>query len=158
MKAISLKQPWANLVANGKKTIETRTWPTKHRGNLLIVSSKRPNTPPAGYAVAIVRVIDCRPMTIADKNAACCKIHPKAWAWILEDIRPITPFPVKGSLGICEAALPNSVIESQLHTTLHRHQKQGYVSYSARPEKQSLHPGSYSSQQYHNKQLHERDQ
>ncbi len=102
MKAISLKQPFANWVAEGKKTIETRTWPTKYRGPLLIVSSKSPKIEPAGFAVAIATVVDCRPMTEQDEPAACCKIYPKAWAWILEDIRPIKPFPVKGALGIYE--------------------------------------------------------
>lgn len=31
-KAISLKQPWANWVAEGKKMIETRKWTTRYRG------------------------------------------------------------------------------------------------------------------------------
>lgn len=36
MKAISIRQPWAWLVAMGVKDIENRTWPTKHRGRTLI--------------------------------------------------------------------------------------------------------------------------
>lgn len=44
MKAISIKQPWAKLIAHGKKTIEVRSWPTHHRGPLLIVSSAQPET------------------------------------------------------------------------------------------------------------------
>lgn len=40
MKALNVKQPWAWLIASGKKTIETRTWSTKYRGPILIVSSK----------------------------------------------------------------------------------------------------------------------
>lgn len=39
MKALSLRQPWAWLVAAGYKTIETRTWGTKYRGLLLIHAS-----------------------------------------------------------------------------------------------------------------------
>ena len=46
MKAISIRQPWANLIAAGGKTIEVRTRPTKYRGPLLIVSAKRPTVPP----------------------------------------------------------------------------------------------------------------
>lgn len=42
MKALSVKQPWAELIASGVKTIETRTWYTSYRGPLLICSSKRP--------------------------------------------------------------------------------------------------------------------
>lgn len=41
MKAISLWQPWATLVAVGAKEIETRSWPTSHRGPLLIHAAKR---------------------------------------------------------------------------------------------------------------------
>lgn len=98
MKAISLKQPFANWVASGKKTIETRTWPTKYRGEVLIVSSKSPNIEPAGHALAIVEIVDCRPMTKKDEKRACCKLYPRAWAWELRNIRRIVPFRVKGSL------------------------------------------------------------
>lgn len=41
MRAISLWQPWADLIAWGYKTMETRLWPTHHRGDLLICSAKR---------------------------------------------------------------------------------------------------------------------
>ncbi len=41
MKAISLHQPWASLVATGVKTIETRSWSTKYRGPLAIHAAKR---------------------------------------------------------------------------------------------------------------------
>lgn len=109
MKAISLKQPWANLVASGKKTIETRKWPTKYRGDLLIVSSQNPKIPPAGYALAIVEVVGCRPMTKSDEQAACCKLYKGAWAWELINIRPIMPFPVKGQLSFYEVAFPRKV-------------------------------------------------
>lgn len=36
MKALTLHQPWASLVALGVKTIETRSWSTKYRGQLVI--------------------------------------------------------------------------------------------------------------------------
>src|SRR4051812_45890081 len=39
MKALSLLQPWANLVVMGVKTIETRSWTTAYRGELLIHAS-----------------------------------------------------------------------------------------------------------------------
>lgn len=106
LKALSVKQPWANLIANGQKSIETRLWPTDHRGDLLIVSSKLPAIAPAGCAVAVVRLVDCRPMTRADEPAACCPYYPGAWAWILSDIRPIEPFPVRGQLKLYDVPLP----------------------------------------------------
>ena len=100
MKALSIKQPWANLIAAGKKTIERRTWTTSYRGPLLIISSKRPPIEPAGYAVAIVDLVDCRPMTPDDEKAACCPIYENAVAWVLCNVCVIEPFPVKGQRGI----------------------------------------------------------
>jgi hypothetical protein len=40
MKALSLTQPWATLVAIGAKRIETRSWATAYRGPLAIHASK----------------------------------------------------------------------------------------------------------------------
>lgn len=39
MKALSLLQPWASLVAIGAKRIETRSWSTRYRGPLAIHAS-----------------------------------------------------------------------------------------------------------------------
>ncbi len=39
MKALSLKQPWAELVVMGRKSIELRTWNTKFRGEFLVHAS-----------------------------------------------------------------------------------------------------------------------
>lgn len=41
MKAISLWQPWASAIAVGLKRFETRSWPTRYRGPLLIHAAKR---------------------------------------------------------------------------------------------------------------------
>lgn len=41
MKALSLWQPWATLIAVGQKRIETRHWPTTYRGPLAIHATKR---------------------------------------------------------------------------------------------------------------------
>ena len=40
MKCLSLKQPFADLLASGEKTIELRKWNTKYRGKFLIHASK----------------------------------------------------------------------------------------------------------------------
>lgn len=88
IKALTLHQPWASLMAWGVKTIETRGWPTAYRGPLAIHAAKTiPNyaratvldSPilshalrfhgvdlvtwaglPLGAVVAIVDLIDCR--------------------------------------------------------------------------------------------------
>ena len=106
MKALSVKQPWANLIASGAKTIETRVWETPYRGELLIVSSRQPAIAPAGCAVAVVRVVDCRPMTKNDESAACCNLYPGAWAWVLDGVRAVEPWAVRGQLRIYDVHLP----------------------------------------------------
>lgn len=40
MKALTICQPYADLIASGEKWIENRTWPTKHRGLLCIHAGK----------------------------------------------------------------------------------------------------------------------
>lgn len=40
MKALTLTQPWATLVAIGAKTVETRSWKTPYRGPLAIHAAK----------------------------------------------------------------------------------------------------------------------
>jgi uncharacterized protein (UPF0264 family) len=39
-KALSLKQPWAALLAHGWKTIEVRRWTTRHKGQVLIHAAR----------------------------------------------------------------------------------------------------------------------
>ena len=41
MKAITVTQPWAQLLVCGAKVYDTRTWQTSHRGPLLIHAAKR---------------------------------------------------------------------------------------------------------------------
>lgn len=41
-KVLSLLQPWAQLVVTGNKIIETRSWNTSYRGELLIHASATP--------------------------------------------------------------------------------------------------------------------
>ncbi len=43
MKALSIKQPWASLIAHGIKDIENRTWATKYRGTIYIHASSKPS-------------------------------------------------------------------------------------------------------------------
>lgn len=40
IRALSLTQPWASLIALGAKQMETRSWPTKYRGPVLIHAAK----------------------------------------------------------------------------------------------------------------------
>lgn len=51
MKCLSLHQPWASLLVHGQKQVETRGWPTNHRGQLLIHAAKKWG-PDLGYICA----------------------------------------------------------------------------------------------------------
>jgi len=114
MKALSLRQPYASFIAIGKKTIETRTWATNYRGELLIVSSKGKiykDVPyrhllsmglPFGMALATVELIACRPMIKEDEKNAMISYNPLLFAWVLINIKRIEPFPVKGQLRLFE--------------------------------------------------------
>lgn len=127
IKAISLHQPWASYIADGLKTIETRTRPTSVRGELLICSTKkrdkgRPKSfrqLPYGKAVAIVELYGCRRMKKADAEAAMCPWSVDRWSWLLKNIRAIeTPFDVKGSQGFYYVEMPDA-----LKTTKHKKEK-----------------------------------
>ncbi len=109
MKAISLKEPWASLVMNGKKTIETRVWQTKYRGKLLICASAIPKSEVSGNAIAVANLVDCRPMTKADERQACCAVYDGAYSWVLNKVKPITPFKVKGRLRLFNVTVPGKI-------------------------------------------------
>jgi hypothetical protein len=103
IKALSIKQPWANMIADGKKTIETRTWKTNHRGAIAIVSSKSPDIAPAGYLLAIGTIVDCREMVKADEEKAYVRCLPGLYAWELHAVKKLDkPIPIKGKQGLYE--------------------------------------------------------
>lgn len=101
IRALSLRQPWASMVADGRKTIETRTWRTNYRGMLAIHASMRPyDGLPTGGIIAIARLYDCRPMTVEDEAQACIALYDGAYAWLLADVRAVPIIPCKGKLGL----------------------------------------------------------
>jgi hypothetical protein len=75
--ALSLKQPWAALLALGLKTIEVRRWPTARRGRILIHAARVPDERPEAWAhvpkewletaqllggiIGAGEILDCRP-------------------------------------------------------------------------------------------------
>jgi hypothetical protein len=78
MKCLSLHQPWASLLAHGKKRVETRSWAIKHRGPLLIHAAKR-WTPDEGYVAAdplwFRPALESIGITLTPDDAAC----ERAW-------------------------------------------------------------------------------
>jgi hypothetical protein len=112
MKAVSIKQPWASLIAAGVKTLEIRQWPTVHRGPLLIVSSRRPvlEGHRLGQALCMVNVVDCRRMTRDDLPFACIPdFYFDHYAWVLRDVKLIEPFSVMGQLRLFD--VPDKLIK-----------------------------------------------
>ena len=110
MLALSVRQPWASLIAWGEKTVEVRSWRTAYRGPLLIYASGRDVDAdglllPAGYLIARCELVDVRPLTTADLESACMEELPDGpcFAWVLADAAEVEPRPAKGKLHLWEA-------------------------------------------------------
>ena len=77
MKVITIKQPFASLIAAGIKEYEFRTWKTKYRGEILIHAGKGIDKKamkkfecygldyPSGAIIARVNLTDC--VTVDDE-------------------------------------------------------------------------------------------
>lgn len=64
MKAITLWQPWASLLASGAKIYETRSWATKYRGPIAIhAATKKVDTKSLPGAAVHAMVNAVRPIT-----------------------------------------------------------------------------------------------
>lgn len=126
MKVLSLREPFASLILEEKKRIETRSWKTNYRGELYIHASlgkikhsdnriKRLLTylinkeMKYGLVIAKCKLVDCLYMdeaflTKIAKNiteADCGHYELGRYAWILEDVIPLDqPIAAKGKLGI----------------------------------------------------------
>jgi hypothetical protein len=111
MRTIVLRQPWASLVLEGKKTIELRTWQTKHRGPVLIVVGKGIDHSdakkhgwrdgPRGVALCIVDLDNVRPATLDDEQSAgCVPDASREFAWCISNPRPVRQIPMLGRLGL----------------------------------------------------------
>lgn len=113
MKALSICQPFAQLVVSGAKCIETRSWKTAYRGRLAIHASGTftPAThelcqqPPFAAALAragipdpgelargaligVVELLECRrvedlPPTLLEGEEHFGDFRPGRWGWIL---------------------------------------------------------------------------
>lgn len=102
--ALGIKQPWAELIVLGHKTIEVRSQPTRIRGPIYIYTSQKlaredfaqaaikqfqlqPEDLVTGMIIGTVNLIDCRPAVPADAEAACVpsQLLNDAYAWILAE-------------------------------------------------------------------------
>lgn len=131
MKCLMLKQPWAHLVATGKKTMETRTWRTNYRGQLAIGASQAHDVDGDVYlrsrsiqfppAIQMVRGAIVATATLRDVVAYTPELVPQGlcphtagevrYGWLLEDVKMLErPVPVKGRLGLFD--LPLGILPS----------------------------------------------
>jgi hypothetical protein len=123
MKALSVRQPFADQIAIGVKTIEFRTWSTDHRGKLLICASSHDpglwldveadgaveQLPlPCGVMLCVVKLVNIRQMTRADAKDYDCEFDPGTLAWELEGGYAVLPEPVTGKLHLFE--VPDDLI------------------------------------------------
>lgn len=105
MKSLSIRAPYAMLIADGTKTIEWRSWSTNYRGKLLICSSAHNpaswgNALITGHAICTVDLINCVPFSKSHLlNAYLDKMpEPAGYAWILGNLQIIKPIKIKGKL------------------------------------------------------------
>lgn len=97
MRALSIKQPFAELIARGDKTKELRSRNTSHRGPLLVVASKAPDR-----GALTAAAID--PSTLVYGHAVCVvdlvdvEETDDGYAYVLARPRRVDPVPVTGSL------------------------------------------------------------
>jgi len=125
LKALTLHQPYASLMALGIKTIETRSWKTNYRGPIAIHSSRRivnyidsslknylenklgplENLPKSGI-LAICNLYDCIEMTYDNcptdfMECKCGLFYPGRFMWKTELIKTFKkPIPARGKQGL----------------------------------------------------------
>ncbi len=134
MKALSIQNPWAQLIADGFKRIEVRTWSTDYRGPLLICSSRRSSKKENnailerlvemgyeladdyfvdGHALAVVELTKVRPLKAKDAKKAMLdttELEGK-YAWVMKKIKMLeTPFPVQGRSKLFEVETPEDMV------------------------------------------------
>lgn len=122
MKVITIKQPYATLIAEGLKEYEFRTWNTKYRGEILIHAGLGVDKKalkrfqhlnldyPSGCIIAKVNLTDSIYVddnfinAVYPKNPLVYKnIKNKDWkgyAFKLENIRKVKPITIKGKLSL----------------------------------------------------------
>ncbi len=127
IRALWWYQPFASLMLPPYNKIETRTYPTKVRGKVLICVCKKNLTiselgeitgneqyrkivssglyghafhrEHLGKAIAIDDLVDCRPMTKEDEDKCFVEYRQDRYCWIFDNVKPIEPFPIKGKQG-----------------------------------------------------------
>ncbi len=113
-KVLSVRQPHADLILSGKKTIELRSWFTNYRGPLLIVVAQRTDRQAMrtmgldekdfvrGVALCMVDLVEIKPMDPEDAEPSCNSYDPALYSWFFTNVRPVRQTGFKGQLGLFE--------------------------------------------------------
>ena len=120
MKVLTIKQPWATLIAEGIKKYEFRSWKTNYRGKILIhagtgIDKKELEkfnnlglSYPSKKIIAIAEIEDCLELDdelnkriIAENNIAYGNKHRSGYAWKLTNIKQLNiNKSINGKLGL----------------------------------------------------------
>jgi len=122
MKTLSIRQPWAELIIQGRKTLELRTWTVKYRGPLAIHASQTvereaclahgldPDQVTTGAVIGVadlVEIIELDAASYAAHSAEHLDDGPwtggPLYGWRLANPRPLPePLPMRGRMGLFE--------------------------------------------------------
>lgn len=123
MKALTIFQPYAELILSGQKRIENRTWRTAYRGLVLLHAGKStawlatetrlPERMDFGAIVGVFQLVGCvRFGATLPANLAWIDTHPHAsgpWCWIIGEVRRFVPaIPYRGGQGLFH--VPDDVV------------------------------------------------
>ena len=118
IRALTIRQPFPELILRGRKPYEIRSWKTNYRGPLLIHSAARiktdcaeesglkPHTLVTSAFVGVAVLSDVRPYTRADSKLLNQKRATGGWSpgqfsWVLKKpIRFARPIKANGKLGL----------------------------------------------------------
>ena len=143
MRAVSVMQPWASLIALGAKRYETRSWRTRHQGPLAIHASLTfpreardlcgaepfaaalrasglgaPGKRPSGAVIATCHLAACASPPWGGRSAAERAFGnwaPGRWAWELCGVQRLpTPSPARGGLGLWTWTPPDDGVAPRL--------------------------------------------
>lgn len=110
MKALTICQPYAEMIAAGEKRIENRTWPTSIRGRIAIHAGKSrawledgdETERPAmsfGAVIATAELYDCKRLEdLAPDDLAHAHANGP-WCFLLRDVKRIEPVAARGAQG-----------------------------------------------------------
>lgn len=119
MLALSIRQPWAELILRGKKTIEIRTWDDTYRGDLYLHTGRQadgykifdfgmPNVFRGGF-VGVIELAAIIPFTTENwrlwqnKHLSTGLYTPGLFAWIIRNPRRfVNPIVGPGKTGLFE--------------------------------------------------------